>query len=162
MWVKLCGFLSQILGEALQLHSHKRAPSSYWKTGGGGGVSPWTTRWTSLLALNSRGAQQQGCQKMKRGKKPEADIFSGVSAAGNPALRARGFEQTDHWGLFCRQNQHTDPSATTLKGPRRAPRLNPIWQQVSVLPVLSLAFFHSVLKAAQSLPVVIGEIIYLD
>lgn len=76
----------------------------------------------------------------------------GCPPQGTQRWEPRGFEQRDHWGLLCRHNQQTDPSATTLKGPRRAPRLNPIWQQVSVLPVVSLVFFYSVFDAVQSQP----------
>ena len=57
--------------------------------------------------LSLRPAAGGGVPKNEARKKPEADMFSGASATGNPAQRGPG-----PWDLFCRQHQHADPSAT--------------------------------------------------
>lgn len=59
------------------------------------GVSPLDKVSISPCA-QQQGRPTAGVPKNEARKKPEADIFSRVSAAGSPALRATGFEQTDH------------------------------------------------------------------
>ena len=91
---------------------------------------------------------------MKRGK----SIFSWVSAAGSPALKPRGSEQTHRWDLLYQTKSAKCSKWTTPGGPRRAP-LSPLTASECVPCCCScfLLLCHSVFNGADFLRLMPGE-----